>query len=79
MSTDRVPGIDGPVGDGEDIGRITCYELDEGWVPVVSLARQKVHLKVCDTAGAAVDAAHKWATDRGLVLTWPSMVIRRKP
>ncbi len=27
----------------------------------------------------ALDAAFKWARDRGLILTFPSMVIRRKP
>ncbi len=73
------PGIDAPVGDGGDIGRVTCYKLDEGWIPVIAIGKEEVQLEPRHGPGEAVDAAFKWAKDRGMILTFPSMVIRNKP
>lgn len=75
----HIAGINAPVGDGFDLGEVTVYSLTEGWVPVVNIGDEEASLKPHETPGAAVDAAYKWAKDRGLILTFPTMVIRRKP
>lgn len=66
-----------------EIGRVNIYEFDRGWQPVVTIGDgenpKEYDLPYFLTAGDAVNWVQKWAKDRKLIVTWPTMQIRDTP